>query len=248
MALIRTVASPQALSAAWQALAASEQQQQQQHEPPPATLHPSVVKACALLEAAQVSGDMAALRRSSFALMRAAELAAADHTKAYRKQKAKLLQEQKAARAAQTGWVVERVNLQEEVTSLRTRLIAARLDAQESRSALAAAEAKSVELSQQLARQEQDVQEAGGAAAAAREGAEASRREAAAQASMARAQADQRIYMGEQCVRVSEQLSETRTRLRATEAQLAAARAEVLAERRVAEERANALQRLHAGI
>ncbi len=235
--LICTVASPPALNEAWQAL-----QQfaigEQRDEPAP-VLHPAVAKACALIDVAQMNGNMAGLRRASFALVRAAGMAAADHTKAHRKQKKHLLQERNAAVAAQTRWDAERASLLEEITSLRTRLTAARLDAQGSRSALEVSEAKVAELLQRLSRQEQDVHQAGGAAAAARQRAEASVQEAEVQAGMARAQAEQRRSASEQCERANEQLSDMRMRLRNTEAQLATARAELM-------ERTNALERLQA--
>ena len=244
-ALIPTVATPPALSSAWEAL---EQTVQLPQPPARPVLHPDVAAACSLVDASTRTGDMATLRRASFALVRAAQAQAAEHATAQRRQGELLERARAEAAAAQGKWDAERHSLQAEITQLRTRLTAARLDAEVCRDGLTAAQAESARLSEQLAAWASGVHAAGDEAAAAREAAAESRRWAQTQADVAREQAKQRRELGEALDHSNAQLIETRTMLRAVEADLLVARAEAASARRVAEERTNALRALQPSL
>ena len=242
-ALIPTVATPPALSSAWEALEYMVQLPQQPRRP---LLHPDVAAACSLVDASTRTGDMAKLRRASFALVRAAQAQAADHATALSRQ-SELLERARAEAAGETlRWDAERQGLHTEITQLRTRLTAARLDAEECRNGLATAHAENARLSEQLAAWASGVHAAGDEVAAAREAAAESQQWAQTQTSVAREQAKQRRELGDALDHSNSQLIETRTLLRAVEAELLAARAEAASARHVAEERTNVLRTMQA--
>lgn len=231
-ALVPTVATPPALTSAWEALGLMVQLSQ---PPPRPVLHPDVAAACSLVDASTRTGDMATLRRASFALVRAAQAQAADHVASQRRQCELLERTRFEAAAAESQWEAERQGLHADMTQLRTRLTAARLDAEECRDGLAAAHAENARLSEQLEAWASGVHAAGDEAAAAREAAAESRQWAQTQADVAREQAKQRRDLGGALDLSNARLLETRAMLRAVEADLLVARAEAAAARHVAE-------------